>query len=78
MYKNNLDTRTLGKMYEEVAFEAPAIWDIEACIENGMLEKLVNKTDAITKSYNDNGKQIDRIPRHFHQEENYCHTEVTN
>lgn len=74
MYKNNLDTRTLGKMYEEVAFEAPAIWDIEACIENGMLETLVNKTDAITTSYNDNGRQIEVLGR-FDSNSNFTNSD---
>lgn len=74
MYKNNLDTRTLGKMYEEVAFEAPATWDIETCINDGMLATLLNQTDAINRSYNDNGRQIDVLGR-FDSNSNFTYSD---
>ncbi len=52
----------LGKQYEIVAFEAPAAWDIETAINNGILTTILNETNAIDKSYN-NGRQIDVLGR---------------
>lgn len=67
MYKNDLNTvgeaGMLGKQYEIVAFEAPAEWDIKAAINNGMLSMLLNQTNAINRSFNDNGRQIDVLGR---------------
>lgn len=66
MWKNNLESLgmagKLGKMYETVAFEAPASWDIREAINNGLLGELLNKTNAIHMSYNDRS-QIDLLGR---------------
>lgn len=77
MHKHNMNTfgeaGVLGKKFEEVAFEAPAAWDIEACIKNGMLETLLNQTDATNKSYNDNGSQIEVLGR-FDSNSNFTYS----
>lgn len=73
MYKDKSDTISLGKMYEEVAFEAPAEWDIEAAINNGMLLTLLSQTNAINRSFNDNGRQIDVLGR-FDSNSNFTYS----
>ena len=52
----------LNKPYETVAFEAPADWNIEAEIQNGLLKKLIENTNAINQQYNNN-RQIDLLGR---------------
>ena len=76
MYKNNSNSLgeagLLGKQFEEVAFEAPAAWDIQDCINNGMLANLLTQTDAINRNYN-NGRQIDVLGR-FDSNNNFTYS----
>lgn len=78
MYKHDMNSfgeaGLLGKQYEMVAFEAPADWNIEDAINNGMLSTLLTQTDAINRSFNDNGRQIDVLGR-FDLNSNFSYSE---
>lgn len=77
MYKQDLnafgEAGILGRQFEEVAFEAPALWDIESCINNGMLATLLNQTNAINNTYN-KGKQIEVLGR-FDSNSNFTYSD---
>ena len=67
MRRNNISTRgkagvISGKQFETIAFEAPAEWDIESCIREGMLDSMLIQADVVNKSYN-NGRQMDILGR---------------
>lgn len=77
IYRGNLDSvgkrAMLGKMYETVAFEAPASWDMEIAINNGLLSTLLNQTNAINMSFN-NGRPIDVLGR-FDSNSNFTYSD---